>query len=194
MRRVLLPVCCALYVLTAGAAAHAGGKAKKRYYFEISLVSSKATLSPELEKLVVPRLTAEVTKQISAHPQLVTSLPQAPDPQGDVAVYRKYLAKRGLAGAYLVRVDLTSASEEVEPLEGRSGQRLVVRLSVHMFGETIPGQTMGFTGDGSSSIRQQIGKTLRPRDQEFTWQSAVELAVADAISTSLAKLSAPPKK
>lgn len=203
MRRVvcLLVLFCALAaglperVPGAPRQAIAGPKAKaqKRFFFQISEVASKATLSPELEKLVLPRLTAEVAKQVAAHPRLVAELPGAPDPRSDAPAYRKFLTKRGLAGAYLVRVELTSASEEVEQLEGR-GQRLVVRMSVHLFGETVPGQTMGFTGDGSASIRQEIGKKLRPRDQEYTWQSAVELAVTDALETSLTELSQPAKK
>jgi hypothetical protein len=171
----------------------AGGRAQKRYLFQISFISPKKTLPEKLEKTVLPLLTAEVHKQLAAHPQLVTELPGAPDPAADANKYRRFLKKHGVHGAYLVRVDLTDASEELEPLEGRSGQRLIVRMSVHMFGETIPGQTMGFTGDGSASIRQDIGKTLRPRDQQFTWQSAVEIAVSDAITTSLAKLSAAKK-
>ncbi|MEZ4359876.1 MAG: hypothetical protein R3B48_06820 [Kofleriaceae bacterium] len=182
------------WLVAAAAPAHAGAKAKKRYLFQISLVSPKKTLPEELEKVVLPMLTAEVNKQLAAHPQLVTELPGAPDPLENANKYRRFLKQRGLSGAYLVRVDLTDASEEVEALEGRSKQRLIVRLAVHMFGETIPGRTMGFTGDGSASIRQGVGKKVRPRDQEYTWQSAVELAVADAISTSLAKLEASAKK
>lgn len=185
---------CALSLALLATDAEAGRKKpQKKYFFEVTSVTSKASLPDHLEKTVLPRLSAEVTKQLQAHPQLVAALPEAPSPE-DAAKYRRYLTKRGLAGAYQVSVELTSASQEVEQLEGRSGQRLIVRLGVHMFGETVPGKTIGFTGDGSASIRQEIGKTLRPRDEEFTWQGAVEIAVADAISTSLEKLSKPAKK
>ncbi len=197
MRRLLPFLLCALWILgsTSIAEANRKSKARKKYYFEVHSVTSKATLPDHLEKLILPKLTAEVKKQLANHDQLVATLPEgAPDRAGDAAKFRKYLTKRGLAGAYLVSVELASASEEVEQLEGRKGQRLVVRLGVHMFGETVPGKTIGFTGDGSASIRQEVGKTVRPRDQEFTWQGAVEIAVTDAIDTSLAKLSAPEKK
>lgn len=196
MRRSLPFVLCALWLLGSAATVEAGRKAKpqKKYFFEVTSVTSKTSLPDHLEKAILPKLSAEVEKQLNSHPQLVTSLPDAPDPAGDATKYRRYLTKRGLSGAYQVSVELTSASEEVEPMEGRSGQRLIVRLGVHMFGEAVPGKTIGFTGDGTASIRQEIGKTLRPRDQEFTWQGAVEMAVTDALSTSLAKLSAPEKK
>jgi hypothetical protein len=185
---------CALCLAGLATDAQAGRKKpQKKYFFEVTSVTSKATLPDHLEKSVLPRLSAEVTKQLQSHPQLVASLPDAPSPD-DAAKYRRYLTKRGIAGAYQVSVELTSASQEVEQLEGRTGQRLIVRLGVHMFGETVPGKTIGFTGDGSASLRQEIGKTLRPRDEEYTWQAAAEMAVADAISTSLEKLSAPAKK
>jgi hypothetical protein len=185
---------CTLWLTLTTATVEAGRKKPaKKYFFEVTSVTSKATLPDHLEKAILPRLSAEVTKQLQAHPQLVTALPDAPSPD-DAAKFRRYLTKRGLAGAYQVSVELTSASEEIEPMEGRTGQRLIVRLGVHMFGETVPGKTIGFTGDGSASIRQEVGKTVRPRDQEFTWQGAVEMAVNDAISTSLTKLSAPEKK
>ena len=196
MRRwlpLLLSSWCALWLVGSSSLAEAGRKKPlKKYFFQVASVTSKTSLPDHLEKTILPKLSAEVEKQLNNHAQLVTSLPaDAPDPNGDTTKYRKYLAKRGLAGAFLVSVELTSASEEVEPMEGRSGQRLVVRLGVHMFGETVPGKTFGFTGDGSASIRQEVGKTVRPRDQEYTWQGAVEMAVTDAIDTSLTKLSAP---
>jgi hypothetical protein len=193
--RLSLLLLGALWLAGSASQAEAGRKKPlKKYLFEISSVTSKTSLPDHLKKAILPKLSAEVEKQLSHHPQLVTALPGAPDPAGDATRYRKYLAKHGLAGAYSVSVELTSASEEVEPIEGKSGQRLIVRLGVHMFGETVPGKTIGFTGDGSASIRQEVGKTVRPRDQEFTWQSAVEMAVTDAIDTSLTKLSAPEKK
>lgn len=193
---VCLVAClCLPPALSAGEAHAAPAKvrAKKRFYFEILGVTSKAKLAAELEARVLPQLSAEVQKQLAAHPQFVAELPGAPSAKTDDAAYRKFLTRKGIAGAYSVSVQLTEASEELEQLEGR-GQRLVVRLSVHVFGETIPGKTMGFTGDGSASIRQEIGKKLRPRDQEFTWQSAIERAVSDAISTSVESLSRPAKK
>ncbi len=190
---LLCLVACLCFPPVAGHQAEARGRAKKRFYFEVTAVTNKAQLSAELEAMILPKLSAEVQKQLAAHPQFVAELPGAPSAKTDDAAYRKFLARKGIAGAYSVSVQLTSASEELEQLEGR-GQRLVVRLSVHLFGETIPGKTMGFTGDGSASIRQEIGKKLRPRDQEFTWQSAIERAVSDAISTFVENVSRPAKK
>ena len=65
---------------------------------------------------------------------------------------------------------MTEASEEVVPMEGKPNtQRFVVHLGVHVLGETIPGRTMGFTGDGSATIKQEVGTKLRDKDRDYTW-------------------------
>ena len=63
-----------------------------------------------------------------------------------------------------------------------------------MLGETIPGRTMGFTGDGKATIKQEVGIKLRDRDREYTWDQAAELAIDDAMKTVFRQLAAPPRK
>jgi hypothetical protein len=65
---------------------------------------------------------------------------------------------------------------------------------VHVLGEQIPGKTMGFTGDGQATIKQEVGKKVRDRDKEFAWDSAAEVAIADAMKTVFKQLAVPPKK
>ena len=75
-----------------------------------------------------------------------------------------------------------------------NSQRLTVGISVHVLGETIPGRTIGFTGDGRAKIKQEIGKKLRPRDREVAWDQAAEIAIADAMQTVFKQLEKPQKK
>jgi hypothetical protein len=70
----------------------------------------------------------------------------------------------------------------------------VIRIGIHMLGETIPGRTMGFTGDGKATIKQEVGIKLRDRDREYTWDQAAELAVDDAMKTVFQQLAAPPPR
>jgi hypothetical protein len=63
-----------------------------------------------------------------------------------------------------------------------------------MFGETYPKRVMAFTGDGSATVKIDIGKKLRKRDTDYANEEAMKLAVADAIAASIAKLKAPPEK
>ncbi len=183
--------------LWGGGVAEAKSKKKPaRYHFALSEVTSTAEGADKaLVDTVIPVLTAEVQKAFGASAQVVGALDGAPDPAADPKGYAKYLKKKKIAGSYRVNVEITMYAEELEDAStGNGDKRLVVRLELRMFGETIPERKMGFVGEGSSTIKQDVGKKARAKDREFALQSAVELAVADAMAESLAKLSAPPPK
>jgi len=171
-----------------------GAPAKKKYHFEQTAVTAKAEVKPEVAKSATPRVEAQVRKAFANHPQLVADLEGAPDPKTSADPYRKYLVKKGLSGSYLVTVEITEASEELVPMEGKGSQRFNVRIAIHMLGENIPDRTIAFTGDGQATIKQEVGKIVRDKDREYTWDSAAELAVHDAIETSLTRLGLPQKK
>jgi hypothetical protein len=192
MRHHTPPLILALCVgLTATALA---APAKKKYHFELTAVTAKPEVKPDVAKAATPRVEAQVKKAFASNPQLVASLDGAPDPKTQAEAYRKYLAGKAISGAYLVSVDITEASEELVPIEDRpNAQRLVIRIGLHMLGETIPGQTMGFTGDGKATVKQEIGMKLRDRDREFTWDQAAQVAVDDAMKTVFQQLGAPAK-
>ena len=176
-----------------GAAAEAAPK--KKYHFDLAAVNVKPELKPDVAKAASPRVEAQVRKAFESHPQLVAKLDGAPDWKTAADAYRKFLTKKGIAGAFHVTVDLTEASEEVVPMEGKpNSQRLVVRVAIHMLGENMPGRTMGFTGEGSATIKQEIGKKLHDRDRQFAWDAASEAAVADAMVTVFKQLAVPKKK
>jgi hypothetical protein len=177
----------------AGSAAEAAPK--KKYHFELTAVTAKAEVKADVAKAATPRVEGQVKKVFESHPQLVAKLDGAPDPRASPDGYRKYLARRAISGAYLVTVEITEASEELEPLDDKpNAQRLVIRIGLHMLGENIPGRTMGFTGDGRATIKQEVGMKIRDRDREYTWDQAAELAVNDAMKTVFQQLALPAKK
>jgi len=184
-----------LSFLTLGLVGSAAAGPKKKYHFDLAAVNAKSELKPDVAKAATPRVEGQVKKTFETHPQLVGKLDGAPDWKTAGEAYRKFLVKKGLAGAYLVTVDITEASEELQPMEGKpNSQRLVVRVAIHMLGENMPGRTMGFTGDGQATIKQEIGKKLNERDRTYAWDSAAEAAVADAMVTVFKQLAIPPKK
>ena len=181
-------------VVVAAAWGSADAGPKKKYHFELTAVTPKPEVKADVAKAAAPRVEAQVKKAFAEHPQLVGTLDGAPDPKNQDA-YRAYLARKGLSGSYLVTVEITEASEELAPLEGRpNSQRFVVHIGLHMLGEEIPGRTMAFTGDGQATVKQEIGKKLRDRDREYSWDQAAEVAVHDAIETSLKQLAMPKAK
>lgn len=165
---------------------------KKKFHFELAAVTPKPEVKPDVAKAAVPRVEGQVKKAFESHPQLVAKLDGAP-PKDQEAAYRKFLAQKGLSGAFLVTVEVTEASEELEPMDKPNSQRLTVSISVHVLGETIPGRTMGFTGDGRATVKQEVGKKVRPRDREVAWDQAAETAIADAMATVFKQLEKPLK-
>jgi hypothetical protein len=191
MNRLLFALAAIAVATTAAAAA----PAKKKYHFELTAVSAKPDVKADVAKAATPRVEAQVKKVFAGHPQLIAKLDGAPDPRTNADGYRRYLTKKQIAGAYLVTVEITDASEELVPLDDKpSSQRLVIRIAIHMLGENIPGRTMGFTGDGKATIKQEVGMKIRDRDREYTWDQAAELAVDDAMKTVFQQLAVPPKK
>ena len=183
----------ALVALLVGLGSSAEAAPKKKYYFELAAVTAKPEVKADVAKTATARVEASVKKAFDAHPQLV-KLEGQPDWRTSSEPYRKFLTKKGLAGGYLVTVELTDASEEVQPMDKPNSQRLVVRIAIHMLGENIPGRTMGYTGDGQATIKVEVGKKIRDRDREYAWEQAAESAVADALTTVFKQLAIPQKK
>jgi len=169
---------------------------KKKYHFELTKVLVKPEVKADAGKTAQGRVEAVFKKALSEHPQLVSDIGPAPDPEKDNGLpYRKYITKKGIAGSYLVTVEITSASEELVPLEDKkNSQRIVVQVGVHVLGETIPGRTMGFTGDGAATVKQEVGMKVRDKDRQLTWDDAAKVAIDDALKTCFAKLALPQKK
>ena len=167
----------------------------KKYHLVLADVTAKTEVKAEDAQAAVPRIETVVKKTFETHPQLVAKLDGAPDPIAKADAYRKFLTKKGIASAFLVTVEVTEATIEIEPMESKPNtQRIVVRVGVHLLGETIPGRTMGFTGDGQATIKVEVGKKIRDRDKEYTWDQAADAAVADAMKTVFKQLAVPPKK
>ena len=168
---------------------------KKKYHFELAGVLVKPDVAADVAKEAKPRIQAVFTKAIESHPQIVATVEGAPDPEKNATAYRKFLAKKGIAAAYLVTVEVTEAAIEIVPLETkRNTQRISVTVALHVLGETIPGRTMGFTGDGRATVKQEVGMKIRDKDRQFTWDEAAQTAVDKALEECFAKLAKPKKK
>lgn len=185
----------AVLSLTALSARPAEAAKPKKYYFELAQVKAADALGKTGADLVAPT-TAQVTKSITSHPQLVATLVGAPDPKADAKGFKKWLTKKKLAGAYRVNVELIAFEEELEDKDESLSKekRLVIRLSLRTFGETIPERVMGFSGEGSATVKLDVGKKLRPKDRDYAIAQALELAMTDALASSLTKLALPPPK
>ena len=191
---MLRPLLLVLATVVLAFTSSADAAPKKKYYFELAAVTAKPEVKADVAKSAATRVETQVKKAFDAHPQLV-KLEGQPDWRTSAEPYRKFLKKKNVANAYLVTVELTEASMEVVPMEDKPNtQRIVVRIGLHMLGENIPARTMGFTGDGSATVKVEVGKKIRDADYEYAWAQAAEGAVADAMVTVFKQLAIPQKK
>ena len=197
MIRRLTPALAGLVALAAGAlavpATAAAGKARARskesYVFLVSRVDLKKGVPAEVSRQVATRLRAA----IDAHEALEKTIPEgAPDPEAAPEKFKTYLRARHKR-AYKMNVEVTSYSQEVEPAPKPNSQYVTVRLSLRLFAETYPGRSMAIHGDGSATVKIEVGKTIRPRDREEANSAALDQAVAGAIEELLVKLREPPR-
>ncbi|MEO8842157.1 MAG: hypothetical protein ABI591_26060 [Kofleriaceae bacterium] len=184
----LLRATATLATVAALASLATAGPAKK-YHFELTAVTPRPEVKGDAAKIATERVELQIKKAFETHPQLVATIEGAPDPKTAADAYRKFLTKKGITAAYLVTVEITEASEEITPMEDKPNtQRMAVHVGIHILGETIPGRTMGFTGDGQATVKQEIGMKIRDKDRNYAWDGAAETAVQDALKTAFARL------
>ncbi len=175
-----------------GLGAHAAdAKGKQKYYFLVYKIELAEGIPAELTEQV----RKQVIRSIAKHDKLIEALPaDAPDPVAEPKLFARYIKKNKLE-PYRVNVEVTDYSHEVDEMPaGRRGQRLTVSISLRTFGETMPVRKMAFGGEGSSTIKMDIGKKLRKRDSRAANHDAIELAVGDALAISLKRLEEAKKK
>ena len=175
-------------LLVSGASA---GKKAKNYLLQVTTIDLADGTPDDIELLLAKQLTTS----IEAHDRLVaTAGKDAPDPAVEPDKFKEYLKKNNLE-AFTVNVQVLSYEHVLEKMpEPRTGQHLTVRIAVRMFGVTMPGNVMSFTGEGSATVKLELGKKLRKRDSEVANHDAIELAVENALADSIKKLDEPKKK
>jgi hypothetical protein len=181
-----------LGVLAAGltaAPAAAGARSKETYIFLIWKVGLENKTPKELSEMVATRLRAA----IDAHPDIDPSVPQgAPDPEKDAEKFKAYLKAKNKR-AFRMNVQVTKYSQDIEAAPGKPGtQYLTVRVSLRLFAESFPQRGLALTGDGSATVKLEIGKTASDADKKEANNSALDQAVTTAIEQILVKLREPP--
>ena len=191
MRTRLSTLAAALAVVAAALAAwpaSARAKPKETYIFLVWKVGLENKTPKELSEMVSTRLRSA----IEAH-KIQPAIPEgAPDPESEPDKFKAYLKAKNMR-AFRMNVQVTSYSQDVEPAPGKPGsQYLTVRVALRLFAESYPARGMALTGDGSATVKLEIGKTVRDAEKKEANNSALDEAVNKAIEQLVAKLREPP--
>lgn len=165
-----------------------------KHIFVISHVEVPKSAPPELEAMLVKQLR----KAIEAEPNLLAEIPEDAPPIDETQKglsgnkpFRAYMKKHGMR-PYKVIVQVTDYEQSVAANPRKPGNIISARVALQMFGETMPEHVMAFSGEGSAKVLIEVGKKVRAKDKEYADKDSLELAVADAIKTSMQKLQSEP--
>lgn len=170
------------------AAATASAKGRVRYIYRISEVAAADKVTAPL-----PQVRAGLADGITKTEGLTAEMPKAaPDPEKKPKAFKRYLKRKRLR-AFRVNLEVTRYEKTVETIDERGNKALTVSVALRLFGETIPDRTMAFAGNGSATIKMEVGRKVRKRDETVANHDAIDVAIDQAIGESLRKLAAKKK-
>lgn len=185
--RSVIAALAAVGVLAGVGTPAADAKDRVEYIYRIGKVSAAKGIKAPME-----HIRKGLLKGVTKAGKISATFPEgAPDPKKEPKRFKKYLKKKRLK-AYKVNLEVIQYEETVEELDDRGHKRVAVRISVRLFGETIPDRVMAFAGKGSATVKLDVGRKVRDRDREVANHDAIEVAIDQAIGESLRKLSMPP--
>jgi hypothetical protein len=189
MRTRLSTLAAGLAVAILAAPAPAAAKSKETYIFLVWKVGIEGKAPKELSEMVATRLRTA----IDAHKDIDATVPEgAPDPESEPEKFKAYL-KAKKKRAFRMNVQVTKYSQEIEPAPSKANtQYFTVRVSLRMFAESYPARGLALTGDGSATVKLEVGKTVRDADKKEANSAALDQAVNAAIEEVLVKLREPP--
>lgn len=168
----------ATLVAASGAAASTARAAetKPKYYFKISNIICQ-------DISVIPLAKELLEKEVAARPEFTMDL-GANSEDGQIAELRK----QGMQGVQ-VTMRIASLKKEIRPpAPGKRDQQMSIDVKLAVFGHTIPGNKMLFTGDGDAALAGEFSERLREKEEERFTRTALESAIKQAVSTAVAKL------
>lgn len=164
-------------------------KPAEKYHVEVTDVEAPAGIPatlPDMAKQTLARIVA-------GRPEFVATLEGAPDKATQPEQFKTWLRKKKLR-AFQVVIKLTEWEVTLlPPKEGKKGQILQVHVALSLLGTGMPDSTMAMAGDGTSTVKLEIGAKLRPRDQEVATQETLQGALASAVEDAVQKLQAGPR-
>lgn len=181
---VTLGVSAALTLLAGAFGASQVRADDTKYYFLLDDI----ILKNDAPELLDPLIRKQAKKFVAKHARLVSELPEgAPDPRAEPAKFEKFVKKSGIE-PYGIRLEIISYEQEVEPNPRKSGNIIKVAISMRVLGVTLSKSTFGFTGEGSATIKAEVGKRVRKRDIKFTNDDALVIAVGEAMDMAVKRL------
>jgi hypothetical protein len=174
MRTIVLGV---FVLATPSLAAAAGGGTGPKYYFKVSNIHVQ-------DPKIIPMAKELLEKEVASRPEFTMDLGDANSEDAEIAEMRK----RGMKG-FQVSMRVSSLKKEIKPPQpGHRDPQMAIDVKLTIFGHTIPGNKIMFTGDGDASLVGEFSERLKDKEEERFTRTALESAIKQAVSTAAAKM------
>jgi hypothetical protein len=173
----------ALAILVLSAAGPAGAESDEasgkspKYYFRVSNIQSQ-------DNKIIPMAKELLEKEVASRPEFTMELRDANSEEAEIALLRK----QGVKG-FQVSMRIASLKKDVKPpAPGKRDPQMSIDVKLTVFGHTIPGNKVLFTGDGDASLMGEFSERLRDKEEERFTRTALASAIKQAVSTAVVKL------
>jgi hypothetical protein len=167
------------FVLATLTAVALRAQATPKYYFKVSNIHSQ-------DNSLIPMAKELLEKEVAARPEFTMDRAAGADEVGLTNTQKK-----GMTGV-LVSMRITSLKKDAKPpAPGKRDMQMAIDVKLSIFGHTIPGNKVLFTGDGEASLMGEFAERLREKEEERFTQTALASAIKQAVSTAVIKLNSP---
>jgi hypothetical protein len=148
-----------------------------KYYFKVSNIQVQ-------DSKIIPLAKELLEKEVASRPEFTMDLGDANSEDAEI----EEMQKRGMKG-FQVSMRISSLKREIKPPQpGHRDQQMAIDVKLAIFGHTIPGNKMMFTGDGDASLMGEFSERLKDKEEERFTRTALESAIKQAVSTAVIKL------
>jgi hypothetical protein len=176
-RRIkLLASWTCIAALAAAASAAVAADKKPKYYFKISNIICQ-------DPSIIPMAKELLEKEVASRPEFTMDL-GADSEDGQIAE----LPKQGMQG-FQVSMRIASLKKDIRPpAPGMRDPQMAIDVKLAVFGHTIPGNKLLFSGDGDAALAGEFSERLKDKEEARFTRTALESAIKQAVSTAVAKL------
>lgn len=177
LRTTMLGAAAFALAAVAFSASAIAASGKPKYYFRISNIESQ-------DPKIIPLAKELLEKEVATRPEFTMDLGDAKSEDAQIAEIRK----QGMQG-FQVSLRITSLKKEIKPpAPGHRDQQMSINVKLGIFGHTLPGNKLLFTGDGDASLTGEFSERLKDKEEERFMRTALASAIKQAVSTAVAKL------